>query len=188
MRGLRAFGALVFVFFGARAHAQVCSERAPCVNVITLPPSAASIGSHRMVAAGGALVWPGFVDVHALDLATGRARSLAHCGTVVGDVAVLGAWVYVLADHAQLCRVPLATGRGVQMLVAAEGAVVDAFAVSSAAVAWSYRRRGDQPELRVMPWSGQLRSFPTAVTVEHVAVDGTTVYWVEAGTHSARRS
>ena len=176
MRGLRLLGLGLLVGLAGRAHAQTaCTESHRCVGTIGLPLSSAAIGPHRLVLASGALVWGSFIGVHALDLATGQARSLAHCGTVIGDVAVEGAYVYVLADHSQLCRVPLAAGHGVQMLVNAVGAVVEGFAVSSAAVAYSYRRRGDQPELRVMEWSGQSRSFPTSATVEHVVVDATTV-------------
>jgi len=182
VRGFRALGAILVACLGTRAYGQVCTEARPCVTPIGLPMSSAAIGSHRMVRVGHELVWPSFVDLHAFDVTTGRARSLAHCGTVIGDVAVEGAYVYVLADHAHLCRVPLATGRGVQGMVDAVDAVVEGFAVSSAAVAWSYRVRGGQPELRVMQWTGQYRSFPTAVTVEHVAADATYVYWIDAGT------
>ncbi|HEY1955222.1 MAG TPA: hypothetical protein VGH28_06405 [Polyangiaceae bacterium] len=182
MRGLRALGAILLVGLGTRAHAQVCTESRPCVTPIGLPMSSAAIGSHRMILAGHELVWPSFIGVHTLDLVTGSSRSLAHCGTVIGDIAVVGAYVYVLADHARLCRVPLASGAGVQRMVEAVDAVVEGFGVSSSAIAWSFRARGEQPELRVMQWNGQSRSFPTAVTVEHVVVDATTIYWIDAGT------
>jgi len=173
---------MLFVCLGTRAHAQVCTEARPCVTPIGVPLSSRAIGPHRMIMAGSELVWPSFTGVHALDLATGIARSLAHCGTVIGDIAVEGAYVYVLADHSRLCRVPLASGAGVQSMVDAVGAVVEGFAVSSAAVAWSYRRIGEQPELHVMQWNGRASWFPTALTVDHVAVDATTVYWIDAGT------
>lgn len=182
VRGLRLLGVVVLACLGSTAHAQVCSESHRCVGALALPLSSAAIGTHRMVLSGGTLVWPSFIGVHALDLATGQSRSLSHCGTVMGDVAVEGAYVYVLADHALLCRVPLASGRGVQMLLSPPDAVIEGFAVSSAAVAYSIRRRGEQPELRVMQWNGQSRTFATAVTVEHVVADATTVYWIDAGT------
>ncbi len=136
-----------------------------------------------MLFASGELVWPSFVGLYALDLGTGRTRTLPHCGTMIGDVALEGSTVYMLADHATLCRVSLTGATSVQMLVASPDTVVEGFAVSSAAFAYSVRRRGDQPELRVAQWSnGQWRTFLTAVTVEHVAVDATTVYWIDAGT------
>ncbi len=165
------------------AHAQVCSESNRCFNTIGSPGRYASIGSHRMLFANGELVWPSFVGVYALDLLTGRTRTLPQCGTTVSDIALEGSTLYMLADHAMLCRVSLATGtQHVQMLVASPNAVIQGFAVSALVVAYSLRRIGDQPEVRVVAWSnGQSRTYPTALTAEHIVVDATNVYWIDAG-------
>jgi hypothetical protein len=173
---LRAFAAFVIFACAAgleSAHAQI---------TIGSPGTNASIGPHRLFVAHGELVWASFIGVHALDPSTGRTRSLAHCGQVVTDVALDDGWVYVLADRALLCRVPLATGTGVQLVAASPGAVIDGFAVSSAGVAYSQRRVGEQPILRVIQWNGQIRDHVCAVSAEHVAIDATHVYWIDAGT------
>lgn len=164
------------------AHADdVCSESHRCLLTVGSPGRYASIASHRMLFASGELVWPSILDVHVLDLATGRTRTLPHCGTTIGDIALEGGSVYILADHAMLCRVSL-TNPHVQMLVNAPNTVVEGFGVSSVAVALSMRRRGEQPELRVVQFSnGQIHDFPTAVTAEHIVVDATSAYWLDAG-------
>jgi len=158
---------------GGIAHAQTTTIGSPGTN--------ASIGPRRLFATHGELVWASFIGVHALDPATGRTRSLSHCGQVITDVALDDGYVYVLADHALLCRVPLASGSGVQLVAASPGAIIDGFAVSSAAVAYSQRRVGDQPILRVIQWNGQIRDHVCAVSAEHVAIDGAHVYWIDSG-------
>ncbi len=182
-RGLRAAFVFAVGCFSATAYGQsVCSESHRCLNTIGSPGRYASIGLHRLLFANGELVWPSFIGLHALDLDTGRTRTIPHCGTSLGDVALEGSTVYMLADHAVLCRVSLASGQSVQTLVSSPDTVIEGFAVSSAAFAYSMRRRGEQPELRVAQWSnGQWRTFLTAVTVEHIVVDATTVYWIDAG-------
>ncbi len=183
MRGLRVVaGLVVFACVATTAHAQVCSNQSRCTTTIGSPGANASVGPRRLFAARGELVWASFIGVHALDPRTGRTRSLSHCGQVITDVAMDDGYVYVLADHALLCRVPFAAGTGVQLLVGSPGAVIDGFAVSSAAVAYSQRRVGEQPILRVIQWNGQIRDHACAVSAEHVAIDATHVYWIDAGT------
>jgi hypothetical protein len=174
VHGLRAIGVALLACFATAAHADVTTIGSPGAN--------ASIGAHRLVVSGTEIVWPSFIGVHALDTTTGRTRSLSHCGTAVQDIAVFGPHVYVLADHSVLCRVPLATGQSVQMLVQAPGVIIDGFAVSAAAVAYATRKVGDQPGLRVMTWGGVIHDYVTAVPIEHIAIDATTVAWVDAGT------
>lgn len=160
----------------------MCSDRNRCTTTIGSPGANASIGPHRLFAAShGELVWASFIGVHALDPRTGQTRSLSHCGQVITDVAMDDGFVYVLADRSLLCRVPLATGTGVQLVAGSPGAIIDGFAVSSAAVAYSQRRVGDQPILRVLQWNGQIRDHACAVSAEHVAIDATHVYWVDNG-------
>ena len=128
-----------------------------------------------MLFASGELVWPSFVGIYALDLTSGHTRTVPHCGTAIGDVALDGGYAYMLADHALLCRASLTTGtQSVQMLVATPNVIIDGFAVSSAAFAYAMHRRGDQTELRVAEWSnGNWRTFLTTMTVEHIAVAST---------------
>jgi hypothetical protein len=173
---------VLFACVATTAHAQVCSDRSRCTITIGSPGANASVGPRRLFAAHGELAWASFIGVHALDPRTGQTRSLSHCGQVITDVAMNDGYVYVLADHALLCRVPFATGTGVQGLVGAPGVVIDGFAVSSAAIAYSQRRVGDQPFLRVMQWNGQFRDHVCAASAEHVAIDATHVYWIDAGT------
>jgi hypothetical protein len=182
-RGIRAILFLLVASLGAAtAHAQdVCSETSRCLHTIGSPGRNASIGAHRMLFASGQLIWPSFIGVHALDLSTGQTRSLSHCGTAIGDIAIEGAFVYVLADHAQLCRVGLAPNSSVQMLVNRPDTVIEGFAVSSAGVAYSVRGRGEQPEMRVLQWNGTASAYPTAVTADRIAIDATNVYWIDAG-------
>lgn len=159
----------------AHAHAQAQT------TTIGSPGANASIGPRRLFATRSGLVWASFIGVHALDPATGQTRSLSHCGQVITDVAIDDGWVYVLADRALLCRVQL-TGQRVELVAASPSTVIDGFAVSSVAVAYSQRRVGQQPFLRVIQWNGQVRDHVCAVSAEHVAMDGTHVYWIDAGT------
>jgi len=180
VRGLRAI-TLGIIAFASSAHAQICTDRNRCTTTIGSPGANASMGAHRLFASHGELVWASFIGIHALNTQTGQTRSLSHCGQVITDVAIDDGWVYMLADRALLCRVPLATGTGVQLLAASPGAIIDGFAVSSAAVAYSQRRVGEQPILRVIQWNAQIRDHACAVSAEHVAVDATHVYWIDSG-------
>jgi outer membrane protein assembly factor BamB len=163
---------LLILAFAGTADAQI---------TIGSPGANASIGPRRLFATQGELVWASFIGVHALDPSTGRTRSISHCGQVITDVALDDGWIYVLADRAQLCRMPM-SGQSVQLLVGSPGAIIDGFAVSSAGVAYSQRRLGQQPILRVIQWNGQIRDHVCAASAEHVAIDATHVYWVDAGT------
>jgi len=174
---------VLLVCFGTTARAQdFCSESNRCTYTIGSPGHFATIVPHRLLFANnGALVWASAIDIHVLDLGTGRMRTLAHCGTAITDIALEGSYVYVLADHAALCRVSLTSTPSVQMLVSSPDTIVDGFAVSSAAFAYAMRHRGGQPELHVAQWgNGLWRTFPTTVTVEHVVVDDTRVYWIDS--------
>lgn len=164
------------------AHAQeFCSEANRCTYTIGSPSRFATIIPHRLLFASGALIWASAIDVHVLDLGSGRARTLPHCGTSITDLALEGSYVYVLADHELLCRVSLTSAPSVQVLVSSPDTVIDSFAVSSTGFAYAMRHRGGQPELHVAQWAnGQWRTFPTAVTVEHIVVDDTRVYWIDA--------
>ena len=183
MHGLRAFaGVVILACVATTARAQICTDGHRCTTTIGSPGANASIGPRRLFVSHGELVWASYVGVHALDPSMGRTRSLSHCGQVITDVALYDDWVYVLADRSQLCRVPLSTGTGVQLLVGSPGAVIDGFAVSPLGVAYSQRRVGDQPILRVIQWNGQIRDHVCAVSASHVAIDATHVYWIDAGT------
>jgi hypothetical protein len=159
----------------------VCASAANAQITIGSPGTNASIGPHRLFATHGELVWASFIGVHALDPSTGHTRSLSHCGQVITDVALEDGWVYVLADRALLCRVPL-HGQAVQLVAAAPNTVIDGFAVSSAGVAFSQRHVGDQPILRVVQWNGSMRDHACAVSADQIAIDGTHVYWIDQGT------
>jgi hypothetical protein len=168
--------------FGTTAHAQdFCSESNRCTYTIGSPGRFATIVPRRLLFTSGMLVWASAVDVHVLDLGTGRARTLPHCGTAITDLALEGSYVYVLADHALLCRTSLTSTPSVQMLVSSPDTVVDGFAVSSAAFAYAMRHYGGQPEVHMAQWgNGQWRTFPTTVTVEHIVVDDVRAYWIDA--------
>ena len=169
---MRLRAALLILALLGTAHAQTTTIGSPGAN--------ASIGPHRLFWAHGELVWASFIGVHALDPSTGRTRSLSHCGQVITDIAVDDGWVYVLADHAMICRVQL-SGQRVELVAAPPNAVIDGFAVSSAGVAYSQRRVGEQPFLRVIQWTTQIRDHVCAVSAEHVAMDATHVYWIDNG-------
>jgi hypothetical protein len=170
---------------GGVARAQsFCTESSRCTYTVGSPGRFATIVPHRLLFASGELVWASAVDVHALDLGTGRTRTLPHCGTAITDLALEGSYVYVLADHQVLCRVSVSSSpASVQMLVNSPNTIIDGFAVSSAGFAYAMRRPGGQPGVHVAEWStGLWRTFATQVTVEHLVVDATRVYWIDIDT------
>ncbi len=174
---------MILACIGTVAHAQdICPGSHPCTHTIGSPGRGATILSHRLLFANGALVWASAIDVNVLDRASGRRRTLPHCGTAITDLALEGSYVYVLADHTALCRASLtAAPPSIEMVASTPSTVVDGFAVSSAAIAYAMHRRGEQPEMHVVQWAnGQRRKFLTTVTVERVVVDDARVYWVDA--------